>query len=348
MREEKFSYDLLNGYLGKAIAENYEFWQMTFGDEAKLASFAQERGVEFWEDDIRKLWKLKLIRADLVSCPHKLRYSGLIYVGKDDYTGEFLYADNRRPMRRAKGWKNAIISFPKFQSDIKLFFHPFRYYVLYELQRQMNLPIHPMQIMTSEQYPRMLIREIEEANEWTSSREFIEIINHWNDTVAICVLLEPCFYERIFHQFKYPHSIGYDLQKEKINQHWLLISQFIQHLGVETIDKIRTDLCISAEMLDPNKNVHVMLRLSNSNFRQEIEGDLGGSITLLTMAEILRLSAERALNITLREEDEMGFGFMPQSIKQSIYGSERLLDNNRSAANQFLRSLGLDYTVRLH
>jgi hypothetical protein len=101
-------------------------------------------------------------------------------------------------------------------------------------------------------------------------------------------------------------------------------------------------------MLDPNKDVHTLLRLTQGERRlKHIKGDLGGSVCLLIMAEVIRRASEYSFETQLREEDELGFGVIPLGVKEEIYGSERPLDADDNVKNQFIRSLGLDYSPKL-
>ena len=60
------------------------------------------------------------------------------------------------------------------------------------------------------------------------------------------------------------------------------------------------------------------------------------------MAESLRRTLESGCGRPYPEEDEMGFG----QVRKYRSESELILDGDRIVANQFLRSLGLDYGVR--
>ena len=68
---------------------------------------------------------------------------------------------------------------------------------------------------------------------------------------------------------------------------------------------------------------------------------------LRTMAEVLRRATEKTFSVQLREEDERGFGWTPENVKERVYGSNRLLDGDRNADNEFLRQHGLSYGPRL-
>jgi hypothetical protein len=118
-------------------------------------------------------------------------------------------------------------------------------------------------------------------------------------------------------------------------------------LGVKRLEEARRVLVLDAERLDPNKEVHVILRLANGHLREHLKGRLGGSMYLLAMAEMIRLATEDALGKHLPEEDEVGFGYLMPGQKEKQYGSKRLFDGDFRGSKEFLRSFNLDYTVKL-
>ena len=65
-------------------------------------------------------------------------------------------------------------------------------------------------------------------------------------------------------------------------------------------------MCREAEALEPNKEVHLILRLTERKYRLEkVKGVLGGATYLLTMAEMIRRSAETVFGTELPEEAEI-------------------------------------------
>lgn len=332
------------GLLGKCIADHGDIWQMDLLNPSRMSSYIKDRDVKFWESHIKQLWQLKLLRADLVVSRRKLRIAGLLEVGFDD--GYRLYADERYPRRRTTGWVNSTQSLSNFPVGVDLYFHPFRYYLLYHLQRIIKLSIHPYQMMISKRYSGVLDQEITQFQNWSSKPEFTRLVSKWNDIVSLCVLVEPCFYKDVFQGLKFPPSVGYEEQNKRIQKHWEEISHCFYENSVDKLEDLRNDLCINAEMLDKNTDVHTLLRLSQGRFRQNVKGRLGGSLLLKTMAEMMRRATEKAHDELLREEDEIGFGMTPHNMKENLYGANRLLDDARGA-KQYLRSFNLDYGIRL-
>src|SRR5258707_5559934 len=112
--------------------------------------------------------------------------------------------------------------------------------------------------------------------------------------------------------------------KQEIAEYWEQhIQKLYQRIGIERLEEIRKDLCVATQMLDSNRWVHTTLCLGKGKFRTESEGRLGGALLLRTMAEMLRRATEKAMNVMLREEDELGFGWVPENVKKELYGSNR-------------------------
>ena len=70
--------------LGSWIFQRSHIWQMDFLTANKLAKFATKRGLPHYrEEHINHLWKLRLLRADLIVSVEELGEPGLIFLGKD-------------------------------------------------------------------------------------------------------------------------------------------------------------------------------------------------------------------------------------------------------------------------
>ncbi len=335
------------GVLGLWLADRSDIWQMKFLSDRDLGSFAHRRGVNIWFDDVGHLWQLGLLRADLVASTRKLRLAGLIEVGSDD-RGRYLYADERKPRRRKKGWAGSAFNLKPLHPGVEFYFHPFRFYVLYRIDRILSLNICPMQMLVSVgDYPKVLGRIISDFQKWSADPEFLNHVCKWNEITTLCVATEPCVYERIFKMLKSSPWVGFSEQRRRIQEHWKELAKYYQKAGLKALEDFRQDLCANAKFLDPNKEVHMILRLMTGRYRENVKGELGGALQLLTMAETLRLASEDVFGKQLREEDELGFGHKSSWMKKELYGSSRIIDAGSRVANEYLRQFGLDYGVRL-
>src|SRR5215467_14042422 len=88
--------------LAEWITQQPSIWQMSLMSAAELASFASDRAVDFRTDDVETLWRVGLLRADLVEGPTRLRLSGLFRVGTLG-PGPASYADVRPFQRYPRG-----------------------------------------------------------------------------------------------------------------------------------------------------------------------------------------------------------------------------------------------------
>lgn len=358
MSQEAFSQPLLDPVvLGSWIATRSHIWQMNFLSAKELADFAEKRGLSpYREEHIVHFWKLGLLKADVVMSDQPLDEDGLVAVGQEE--NEFLYADARRPKHFQD---SSIISLEDEQMDhvpLKLLFHPFRYAVLDHFERLLFRFV-PIEMLFSQQY-RMQERMDLWLSRLPSVQQYMQGTEQMNDRVALLVATEPCFYQHIFQtihvsKLVYPDQdnadvmvdASFEAQDVEMEDHWNDLVNYYRAIGLEQLDQLHQLLCVFTQMLDRNRDVHTLLRLGNSTLRLKLEGRLGGAMLLRTMAEMLRRAIERAFDVQLREEDERGLGYMPEDVKEIVYGSKRFLDGNRSVGNEFLRQHGLCYGPRL-
>lgn len=341
---------LLNSeLLGKWISQRLEIWQLSFISASELGKLAEERGIKSISsgDYIKNLWQLGLIRADLIESSQKIDSDGMNFIEKDD-NGVYYYTDSREVSQRQNGWGGAFSTVKSVSFDIKPFFHPFRFYVLYQLDRVLRLHVHPLQALSStKKFPKSWEVQFQEFEQWSSTSEFSKLINHWNDVAVLAIATEPCMFSTVFGHFNYSLRSSQEEYFKITKEYWNILENEIKQIGLSKIEKIWNELCFNSQILDPNKKLHVLLRLTEGDARLKIKGGLGGAIYLLTMAEIIRRSAEKAFGVKLPEEDDAGAGPIAPKIKQNLYGSDRILDGDQKVKNQFLRSYRLDYGVRL-
>lgn len=329
MSVDTISSEMLEPVLpGAWIAERRRIWQMDFLNADKLASFSHDRGAPYFnEKDIIQLWQLGLLKADLITSPRKLRLVGLTHHGID-LNGLHMYSDERQLPRRKGGWENARKPLKPLQEGMELLFHPFRFYVLYHIGLMLDLRASSMQMLLQENYPRLLEISLTAFNRFSRTDNFIANINKWNDFASLVILTEPCFYERIFHSLRATLStivnIGnWRIQiRQEIEEYWdVYVQKLYQRIGIDWLEEIRRELCFTTQMLDRNRWIHTLLCLGTSKLRLELEGNLGGALLLRTMAEMLRRATEKTFDKTLKEEDQLGFGWVPEGVKEALYGT---------------------------
>lgn len=321
---------------------------MDFCDVNKFASFTGEHGIKsFSAKHIKSLWQTGLLKADFVLTQDELQIEGLSLLGCDQ-RGKFWYSDDRTS-KFSNGLSDLLKELDELPHDVNPYFHPFRYAVFMYLSGVLRPKISPIQeILYSAGSIQMLERWQRWFSEYTSSQEFLDNIKYHEEVVKLCVATEPCTYQLLFSTVRRSVLVSEETQQAQINDYCERLTNHYKQLSLEPVVEASKKLCIAAEILDPNKAVHGILRLTRGEKRiRQIKGKLGGAILLLTMAEMLRRFSEQTFNVKLPEEDELGFGYYPEGVKENIYDANRLYDGNRRSANLFLREWGLDYGVRL-
>ena len=336
--------------LGRWIVERAGIWQMRLLDDLGLDSFARDRGVTSFSlgRHIRDIWQVGLLNADIVASPSRLNIEGLTLV-TEGQAAEYLYADERALVHRSMGWGNALEEIQPISLEVELRFHPFRYYVLYEMERRLRLTISPIQMLAAvERYGGMLESEIQRFQQLSADSTFSQSVRSWNRAAALIIAAEPCLFPRLFGLIKYSPFVGLASQEQQLNAHWADVARCYRAIGLEQLKKVHQQLCFAATSLDPNNRVHTILRLTRGEWRlNEVKGNLGGAMCVISMAEMLRRAAEEVFQTALPEEDETGFGSASRAAKERLYGEPRVVDADRRVKNQFLRTLGLDYSLRL-
>jgi hypothetical protein len=364
MSQEDSYQPLLDPFiLGSWLAQRRHIWQMDFLSPKELASFAKERGLSsYCKEHIIHLWKLGLLKADLIISDEPLNEEGIVLIRQED-EDKFLYADTRIPQLSQRPSDTVLEEAQILPPTLKLLFHPFRYTVLHHLEQLIPL-FGPLEILLSQEYQVQKRIDVWLSSVIPSIQQYTQNTQKWNDMVALIVATEPCFYQTIFHSMKLrspqlmmhlepgsnPDTMfdtGYEAQYVEIDKHWDDLISHYHAIGVEHLKRLHNDLCAFSQMLDDNRDVHTILRLGKGSFRLKLKGQLGGAMLLQTMAEMVRRATERAFDVKFREEDECGLGDTPENIKEKVYGSNRFLDGDRYAANEFLRQKGLCYGPRV-
>lgn len=328
------------------IYENEDIWQLDLLNPRRLVSFIKDRNVDFWEEHILHLWQLGWVRAETVRGKLCEEIKGIDFVEKLN-DEEFFYSDNRSlglAQVNAEGLAREIVG--KIPG-VAPYFHPFKYFVLWEIQRVIRINIHPYQMLIPSKYHGMLDNNIGSFYRWAQSENAKVQINHWDEITRLAIATEPCYYPHVIGSIKYPSQITVEDQIANIDVYKIQLKDHYLQIGIESIKGIIRDLCTSAEMIEPNKSIHSLMQFMNGNQRIKVKGNLGGAILLKSMAEIIRRMAEWSFDIQLPEEDEMGFGMWVVGAREQLYGSKRIFDNGLLAKRQFIREMGLDAEVRI-
>lgn len=321
-------------------------WQMKLLTASELSKFVRERGLHFWEGSIELLWRLGLLQAELVISRRRIKRKGLVEVKHDG--DQWVYSDERTLRLPSRGLGRPNVDERSALKNASPLFHPYRYFVLYHLSRVLRLNISRTQILFGpERLDEVMRSLVERFQAWSKTPKATERITYWNDVAALTILSEPTTYESIFRSWSCGAFEDQEEQSHMLSELRAVVQALYSRIGLERVERIRQDLCIATQVLDDNRDVHTLLLLSHPKFRKDLKGHLGGALLMRTMAESLRRQSEEVWGRKLREEDELGFGWWPDDLKQRLYGESRLLDGSRTAQNAFLRQLRVDRGLRV-
>lgn len=206
-------------WISKWRARKPYIWQIKLLDSKGLANYSKIKGLHFSESDIQKLWKLGLLKADLVQSVKKLKLKRLTEVGRNKF-GYYLYSDDYNLPRKSKGWLGAALNMRPINKEIKLLFHPFRYYMLYKINFVQNAVTYSMPMLY---YSRLFDKskrwDISHFRRWSKKTDFRENINKWTFYTNLAIASELPVYSFVFDRISYHSNNWSELQRE-INKYW--------------------------------------------------------------------------------------------------------------------------------
>jgi len=327
--------------LRSMLAANPDLWRFGLLTALQLGQFTREHGLLLWHDAVESLWQSGLLRCDVLIADHAVASPSFELVCEKN--GRFQYCDMSHVVQRPEGFGGIFKANETVEVPGQLLFHPFRVFVLYHIVRVFRFAPMSTQYL---QHPNGLAKlsrtHVEILDKMTSTTRFAERLEYWNAVAELAVALEPISYGQVFlGDCLLPNHIKADLAVTE-DAYGKTAAEVLSQIGVEEIENARSELIRAAELLDPNKLVHVLLRLTAKHERLKLRGQLGGSMLLLCMAELVRRATERVLETKLPEEDELGFGQWMDRARALLYGTERILDAPPETQRDFLTSMGLD------
>ena len=303
-----------------------------------LASFARQKGLgQFGSSEIHKLWSIGLLRADYVSCESPPERAGLLPVQANEHGATYL--DTRVMELRAEGYGSSVAEIAPLDDGWSVFFHPFRLFVLYHVQRIFGPEMSPTQFLSWQPGVQSVATWHEQSLvDFTSKPDFGARFNDWNVICEAAVVAEPMLNTRFV--------TGGNFQGEPLR--WATaLSPWLRQIGQSRIREMREELGRAADEMDSNTRVHVLMRLAQRQHRDKLKGRLGACMHFLSMAECIRRAAEVALEQHLPEEDEIGWGTWMRGARRTLYGTERVFDARFGEVRDFLTLLGLDHGTRV-
>lgn len=337
----------INGleHLRADVGNNFDFWRARLLSPHDLANLAQSYGLgHFTGDDVKSLWKLGLLRADLVLSATPIENENMPSFGTVDDGDHFAYGDKRQAAHRPEGYGSAFAAVKKgFPRGWSPLFHPYRTHVLLHVDRSLRVTTSSTQYLLYEPGVMSGSQRILDSNSrWTSSPDFAERFHYWNTVSELALVAEPVSYAVIYqNQRPAPWTEpAVDQYEDDLRSMFMAMDKF-------SIRQIRKELASCAQELDSNVSVHVLLRLMKAHEREKLKGRLGGAMHLLAMAESIRRAAERALQEELPEEDEIGHGTWFPGARKMIYGNARVFDAPKRELRDYLTGLGIDFAIKV-
>lgn len=327
----------------RELAAAPELWQFQLLTHSRLRQRANDFHIRISGDSaIVQLWSLGLLRADLVQSTNSLSVQGITPLSATTYY------DHRRVQHRLTGYGGALNESASVDSEITLYFHPFRIYVLYQMARVFAPLASRMQYLANPtRLSDILALEIQQLDRWTSTPAFAERFEYWNTVAEAAIVVEPASYQAIFHARTWSHPDTEETLDAKLSAYRAMSKDIFHGSTAADTQGFRESLCQAAELLDPNKLIHVLLRQMSRHERLKLKGSLGASMLFLTMAESIRRAAEAAHGQQLPEEDEMGFGQWMPGSRETVYGTTRIFDDNPGHRRDFLTTMGLDVGTKV-
>ena len=180
------------------MASSPELWQADLLAPGRLLTFARDRDIKIFNlETIEHLWQVGLLRADLVTSKRLIKVPLLDHIGRND-EGRNIYLDARNPKRRPKGYGG---SFPKRRprKDIDLYFHRFRFYIFYHINRVFSFKGSSTQyLLYPEDYERATKHWLQTLDRWSSDQKFCEMFDKWNLTAEAAIVFDPVAYNKVF------------------------------------------------------------------------------------------------------------------------------------------------------
>jgi hypothetical protein len=81
------------------------------------------------------------------------------------------------------------------------------------------------------------------------------------------------------------------------------------------------EICRPGHLIDPNRELYLLLRLSTWEQREKLEGKISWALWIRHIAQVIRRGFEEAQGLQWPEEDQAF-----TSARKRMLGSERLLD----------------------
>ena len=324
------------------IVSNLNIFNMHLLSSRDFAQYASKLKFNITEPDVNSLWSSGLLKSDLITSDKKLNINGIELVKFENSL--YYYVDNREIVAR-ENWADSLPKEVLNENKLHIYFHRFRIIIIDTIFRSFKYSFPPLQYLYNEKGASEIV-QIENKRYSNSSKglNFSGRIIWINNYTTLAVCCAPSTHEQIYDEIDCSNADKPECHK---NDYRNILEKILIDIGVDEIEKIRKHICVMVEYLDSNKMLHILLRMTNGRMRKSLEGHIGASMLLFSMAESLRLVTEQAFNITLPEEDELGFVGWVEDVKSDVFGATRLFDANPGVKREYIRQCGVDFGTKI-
>ncbi len=229
-------------------------------------------------------------------------------------------------------------------------FHPFRLLPFKELLDLMDWRLSRMSIIYPEGVVKYAGEHVARFDQWTKDPRFLERLNWWNGVADLAILLEPLYWPLITSRISGHLITALKDPESKFGQMFREYKAYalevLARIPKAVIATAHMELRIEAAKLDDNHELYLILRATNWQKRERIEGHLGCAMWLRHMAEVLRLGYDELYEDRLVHEDE-AFGRWHEGARKWVYGSEYPLENIPEMVQRILPHWGITSSPRV-
>jgi hypothetical protein len=322
--------------LSSRIRNSSTVWQMPFYDLHEFSQFCRERGLTVWDETIRHLWKIGLLRADLVLSSTVLHGVRLVELGPAE-NGFRAYADGGRI--RARTWSRVSRT---LAPGIKLYFHPFRFLVVARYIGLCQAAIPPVSVLQPLGQCKQFRQHLKRFQTWSASESIFNAFADANNTASLAIAAEPRIYPRIALRERLSSAEENSVQVAE--EMWAEVETKYRAIGEESLRQTWERINRASSTLEPNTSLHEKLRLAKSRlWGRQLRGPLAGALFLRTIAEVIRRAAEKVFDTEWPEEGETWSN--NAAYKRSEYGSHRIFDSSGRTKDQVLKEFWPDFGI---
>lgn len=230
------------------------------------------------------------------------------------------------------GWLN----YDDLNTVSKEMFHPFRFYPLHVGGELCKLKISPTSSLKRDSFSDFLIK----ASEFLQPLDFIKkAFETANEVSTLAILLEPIYWSKIIKTEPFS-TFSCEEYKDKLSNYEKKIKYLVKNLDPSEWHQHHINLIEQADKMDKNKELYMLLRLSSWKKTKKITGQIGGSLWIRLIAEVLRRAFRDVHDVKWLEED-LNNDQRVSWIRKEMFGTEFPTDNTLMAKQHLLFEFGL-------